>query len=66
MKKLLQNGNGQRLASVGIGLLVANFVLSLFTKELGISIHPNTAATGALLLAAVINMMIGKYFKRGE
>lgn len=66
MKKLLQNGNGQRFASVGTGLLVSNFTLSILVDQLGLSIHPQTAATGALLLAAVINLVVGKYFKRGE
>ena len=66
MKKLLKNGNGQRLASVSIGLLIANFIISILVDQLGVGIHPNTAVTGALLLAAVINMVVGKYFKRGE
>jgi hypothetical protein len=64
MKKLLADGRGGRLASVSIGLLVANFVLSILVDQLGFQIHPNTAATGALLLAAIINYVVSKYFRR--
>jgi hypothetical protein len=64
MRRLLADGRGGRLASVSIGLLTANFVLSILVDQLGYNIHPNTAATGALLLAALINYVVSKYFRR--
>jgi hypothetical protein len=64
MNKLLANGRGGRLASVSVGLLTANFVLSILVDQMGYNIHPNTAATGALLLAATINYVVSKYFRR--
>ena len=63
MRKLLQNGNRQRITSASIGLLTANFVMFLLVDQFGFGIHPNVAASGALLLAAVINKLVSKYFK---
>jgi len=63
MRKILKDGNGQRLTSASIGLLVANFITYLLVDQFNFQIHPNVAASGALLLAVVVNKVVSKYFK---
>ena len=64
MKKLLQRpGNKQRLASMSISLLIANFTVALLTDQFHLAIHPNVIATGTLLLIAVTNKLVSKYSK---
>ena len=60
--KLLQNGNGHRLATTSISLLVANFAVALLVDQLQLNIHPNVVVTGTLLLAAIVNKLASKYF----
>jgi hypothetical protein len=60
--KYLQNvRHGHRIASLSIGMLAANFVVSLCTETFNIPLGPNTIATGTLFLAAVINLLVSKY-----
>lgn len=59
MNKYLKNGNGRRLVGTSIGLLAANFIVSII--ELWVQLPPNVVASGSLLLAAVINYLVGKY-----
>lgn len=63
MKKLLQDGNGHRLASAGAGMLVANFMVALLIDQLQLQLHPNLIVTGTLLLAFMVNKLVSKYFK---
>jgi hypothetical protein len=61
VKKLLQNGNGKRFASAGIGALLANFVVALLVDQLRVPLHPNVVATGTIALATSINILVSKY-----
>ena len=63
MNKLLQNGNKQRGISTGIGLVAANFIVAILVDQFGVPLHANVVATGSLLLAAVINKLVGKFWK---
>jgi hypothetical protein len=62
MKKILSNGNGHRIAGASIGLLAANLIVSILTDQLGLPLHPNVVASGSLLIAAIINKLMSKYF----
>ncbi len=66
MPKLLQNGNRQRLASVGVGMLAANFVVAVVVDQFQIPLHHNVVTTGALLIAAGINILMSKYKLGGK
>lgn len=61
MTKLLQNGNKQRLTSIGIGMLVANFLVAVVVDQFQVPLHPNVVTTGALLVAAAVNISMSKY-----
>ncbi len=61
MKRLLQNGNGKRLMGAGIGMAVANFVVAIVVDQFGVPLHLNVVASGSVLLAAVVNFILGKY-----
>jgi len=58
--------NKERLASVSVGMLVANLVASLLIDQFTVQIHPNVVVSGSLLLAAIINVLVGKYFRSKE
>lgn len=66
MPKLLQNGNRQRLTSIGIGMLVANFLVAVIVDQLKIPLHINVVTTGALLVAAAVNILMSKFNNGGK
>lgn len=58
------NGGGdnlKRVGSVSIGMALANFIVAFLVFQLGMDIHPNVATTGALLFAAIVNIIVSKY-----
>ena len=63
MKKALQSRNGRRVTTYSVGLIVANFVVSLLTDQFELAIHPNTIVTGSLAIMVVTNLVVSKYFK---
>lgn len=54
--------NVKRVASLSIGLLLANFLVALIVDQFGYPLHPNVIASGALLMATVTNKLVSKYF----
>ena len=52
----------KRLGTASIGMLLANFIVALLVFQFGMAIHPNVAATGALLFAFIVNFLVSKYF----
>jgi len=62
IRNFLQNGNKQRLASASVGLLITNLIVAIVVDQLGVPLHPNVVASGSLLLAAITNKLMARYF----
>ena len=63
MKQTLYD-NKERLTSISIGLLLSNFIVAILIDQFQVPLHPNVIVTGSLLIAAVINKLVGRWMSR--
>ena len=51
----------KRAGSFSIGMVTANFLIAILVDQFGVPVHPNVAGTGALFIAAIVNILVSKH-----